>query len=326
MNNKTQMRIEIKQISAEGSFEGILSAYNVVDLGKDVIVPGAFTKTILEHGNTVPMLWQHRTDEPIGTLTLIDGADALRVKGQLLMSLATATKAYLLIKAGIVRGLSIGYDTIKEVVEGTIRKLTEIRLWEGSVVTFPMCEQALITSVKANGKKDFSTELAEIQLQDAAYQMWIALRNALCSLPWSSLTREEKIAASEVCIQQFSESYMGFIGAYLDYLEESYGAMSAMTRADLEHKAGRAISAANMKQLKAAHEHVKAAGARSADAEDILFALLDDEAEEDDEGTKGAPVAGTTSEEKAAKTVEPEPEFLHSAAEVLELRKLIPAA
>ena len=44
-------------------------------------------------------------------LTLVDGPDALSVKGQLLMDLPAAKNAYLLIKARIVKGLSIGFDT-----------------------------------------------------------------------------------------------------------------------------------------------------------------------------------------------------------------------
>src|SRR4051812_14331745 len=147
INRKSNLPMEIKEISADGSFTGLLSVYNIVDLGKDLIEPGAFTKTIVEHGNEVPMLWQHKPDVPIGTLTLTDGPDALHVKGQLLMDLPEAKKAYLLIKARIVRGLSIGFDTVKQVLDGGIRRLKELRLYEGSIVTFPMNESALITSV-----------------------------------------------------------------------------------------------------------------------------------------------------------------------------------
>ena len=178
------------------------------------------------------MLWQHKTDEPIGMLTLTDGPDALNVKGQLLMELPEAKNAYLLIKARIVKGLSIGFDTVKDAVDGAVRHLKEIRLWEGSIVTFPMNEKALITSVKARrqAKADFTTEYAELQLQDAAYQMWLALRSALCSIPWSDMSREEKMAASEASIGQFTAAYMEFIPAYLDWLTEEYGDFSTMGR------------------------------------------------------------------------------------------------
>jgi HK97 family phage prohead protease len=320
INRKSNLRMEIKEISADGSFTGMLSVYNVVDLGKDLVEPGAFTKTIKDHGNEVPMLWQHKPDVPIGTLTLEDGPEALHVKGQLLMDLPEAKKAYLLIKARIVRGLSIGFDTVKEVLDGGIRRLKELRLYEGSIVTFPMNESALITSVKhlAERKEDFTTELAELQLQDAGYQMWCALRNALCSIPWSGLSREEKLAAAAATLEQFTAAWMDYLPAYLDWLTEEYGDMETASRRRLEAKAhqlksGRRISAATKSQITQAHEHVKSAS-------DLLFALLDGEADDVDEDE-------ITSGSKAAAETQPEPAPDHSAASSLldSIRAMIPA-
>jgi HK97 family phage prohead protease len=320
INRKSNLRMEIKEISADGSFTGLLSVYNIVDLGKDLVEPGAFTKTIKDHGNEVPMLWQHKPDVPIGTLTLEDGPEALHVKGQLLMDLPEAKKAYLLIKARIVRGLSIGFDTVKEVLDGGIRRLKELRLYEGSIVTFPMNEAALITSVKhlAERKEDFTTELAELQLQDAGYQMWCALRNALCSIPWSGLSSEEKLAAAAATLEQFTAAWMDYLPAYLDWLAEEYGDMKTASRRRLEAKAhqlksGRRISAATKTQITQAHEHVKSAS-------DLLFALLDGEADDvdEDEATSGS---------KAAAETKPEPAPDHSAASSLldSIRAMIPA-
>jgi len=143
--------IKIKGLDSagQGSFEGLLAVYNNVDLGGDLIEPGAFSKT-LASGRSVPLLWQHDPHQPIGTLTLIDGPDALRVKGQLLMEIPTAKDAYTLLKSGVIKGMSIGYDTIKESIENGVRHLKELRLWEGSIVTFPMNEAAMVTGIKGN--------------------------------------------------------------------------------------------------------------------------------------------------------------------------------
>jgi hypothetical protein len=325
MKTKHLLRMAIKDVSSDGSFEGSLAVYNNVDLGGDLIEPGAFTKTIREHGNEVPLLWQHKSDKPIGMLTLTDGPDALNVKGQLLMDLPEAKNAYLLIKAKIVKGLSIGFDTVKDAVDGTVRHLKEIRLWEGSIVTFPMNEQALITSVKARrqAKADFTTEYAELQLQDAAYQMWLALRSALCSIPWSDLSKEEKVVASEASIGQFLAAYMEFIPAYLDWLTEEYGDFSTMGRAPREVKTGKRISAASAKQITTAREHVKS-------ADDILAALIDPEAvDADTDINTDVSTDDDTSAQKAAVPTEPEPAAVdHSAATNLidSIRSLIPAA
>lgn len=132
-----------------GFFEGLLAVYNNVDLGNDVIVSGACTRTIRANGSQIPLLWQHQPDQPIGSLKLIDSPDALRVQGQLLMDLPMAQNAYKLLAAKVIKGLSIGYDVVKDTVENDVRYLKELRLWEGSLVTFPMNEQAMVTSIKS---------------------------------------------------------------------------------------------------------------------------------------------------------------------------------
>ena len=323
MTPKHRLRMAIKAIGPDGSFEGALAVYNNLDLGGDLIEPGAFTKTIKEHGDEVPLLWQHKADTPIGMLTLIDGPDALKVKGRLLMELPAAKTAYLLIKARIVKGLSIGYDTLKDAVEGTTRRLKELRLWEGSIVTFPMNEMAQISSVKARKelKADFTTEYAEIQLQDSMYQMWIALRYALTSIPWADMERDEKIAASAASIEQFTAVYMEFIPAYLDWLAEEYGEMNYYARAaaeikarrELELKTGKKLSAETKQTLATVTEHCK-------NAINVLTTLCTDEAADADVDT---------SEDKAVITPT-EPAVDHSAAKtkslLTEIRSLIPAA
>jgi hypothetical protein len=192
------------------------------------------------------MLWQHNPDSPIGTLTLLDTPTALKVKGQLLMDLPDAKKAYILIKAKVIKGLSIGYDTIKDSVENGVRLLKEVRLWEGSIVTFPMNEMAMITSVKRAGagaapgetKDDFNTELVQIQLQDVGYQMRYALFQALGSVTWASgLTKEDKITAAQTTIDQFAVAFMEYFPQYLDYLAAEYGDMSLMNKLHHEEKA-----------------------------------------------------------------------------------------
>lgn len=159
MEHKDQIFVvEIKALSEEGTFEGLLSPYGNVDQSGDVVVAGAYTKTLKEGGPTRPLLWQH--DEPIGELTLEDRKDGLWARGRLLLDLSKARDAHLLMKAGIVKGLSIGYRTIKDSIENGVRHLKEIKLMEGSIVTFPMNELALIESVKAGARFSDKTKSA----------------------------------------------------------------------------------------------------------------------------------------------------------------------
>jgi len=146
-----------------GSFEGMLAVYGNVDLGGDAIVPGAFTRTLQNHGNQVPLLWQHKPDDPIGTLQLSDTPTGLAAKGQLELDLPTARVAYTLLKAKVIKGLSIGYDTITDSIDDGVRYLKELRLWEGSLVTFPMNEQATVSAVKTISAEDDREILAAIR-------------------------------------------------------------------------------------------------------------------------------------------------------------------
>jgi HK97 family phage prohead protease len=291
MKTKRRMRAEVKEITSEGSFEGILSPYGgVPDSYGDVVERGAYAKTLKEKGTTRPLLWQHGAKDPIGLLTLEDRADGLWCSGQLLMEDDLAMKAYRFIKAGVVTGLSIGFETLNDTVKAGVRYLTEIKLYEGSIVTFPANESALITAVKSalDAKGDFNEELTEIQLCQASYQMRSALCSSLDSIVWADLARDEKIAATETVIQQFSDAYMNFIPSFLDMMTEMYGGMDAWSTKRFEMKDGRKISASTKSSISTAHEHLKS-------ATDILSALITDE-------------AGATTSEGKSREAEPEPE------------------
>jgi HK97 family phage prohead protease len=54
-----------------------------------------------------------------------------------------------LMRAGAIRGLSIGYQAIKDAMVNGVREISEIRLFEVSAVPFPMDLGAQVTSVKS---------------------------------------------------------------------------------------------------------------------------------------------------------------------------------
>ncbi|HGU6173200.1 TPA: HK97 family phage prohead protease [Escherichia coli] len=142
-------KFDVKSIDEQGIFEGYAAVFGNVDLGGDIIEPGAFKKTLQENPR-MPILWQHNPAEPIGvTLEAYEDGRGLKVKGQLNLETTRGREAYALLKQGALKGLSIGYDSVKEAWEGTKRILKEIRLWEWSLVTFPMNPLAQVAEVKA---------------------------------------------------------------------------------------------------------------------------------------------------------------------------------
>jgi uncharacterized protein len=139
--------LELKSLTAEGTFSGLVAVYGNVDDGGDICEPGCFTKT-LQAGATRPLLLEHRTPA-IDTVVLSDSPKGLVAEGRLTLAVQAARDAYELMKSGAVRGMSFGYQTLKEAFIGEIRRLLELRVFEASVVTMAMNPLAQITSVKA---------------------------------------------------------------------------------------------------------------------------------------------------------------------------------
>ena len=146
--NSRPVAFELKEFDDEtGSFVGFASIYGNEDLHGDVVEKGAFTKTIQERP-TVKILFNHNTNLPIGVGTLEDTELGLVLRGKLNLGTQIARDVYSNLKAGVLDALSIGYDVVKQKMEGGVRKLKELKLWEVSVVTIPANQLAHIIGVK----------------------------------------------------------------------------------------------------------------------------------------------------------------------------------
>lgn len=130
--------------------EGYASLFGLSDQGGDMVQPGAY-KTSLERlsakGGRVKMLWQHDPAQPIGVWDEVREDDkGLWVKGRILTDLERGREAAALIAAGAIDGLSIGYRTVRSEKAAGGRKLSELELWEVSLVTFPMLPEARVAA------------------------------------------------------------------------------------------------------------------------------------------------------------------------------------
>ncbi|WP_010116651.1 MULTISPECIES: HK97 family phage prohead protease [Acinetobacter] len=153
--NRKSFNLEIKAVQEDGFFSGYGAVFGNVDWYNDVILPGAFSKTLEEWASKnkfPPVLWNHNDSEPIGVYTKIyEDAKGLYVEGRLLIDdVPRAKSTHALLKAGAIDGLSIGYITKKANKQTNgIRELVELGLGEISIVTTPANEESLITSVKS---------------------------------------------------------------------------------------------------------------------------------------------------------------------------------
>jgi len=144
--------------------EGYASLFGITDKGGDVVVAGAYGRSLKKlsaEGRAVKMLWQHDPAQPIGVWEAIsEDAKGLKVRGRILSEVEKGREAMALIAAGAIDGLSIGYRTVTAEKDANgHRLLREVELWEVSLVTFPMLPEA---RVGAKGDRPEAQALREL--------------------------------------------------------------------------------------------------------------------------------------------------------------------
>ena len=141
-------------IDADGRFSGYASLFNRRDASGDVVMAGAFAQSLARRRDRIRLLFQHDPKEPVGIWEAI-GEDALGlfVAGRLVPGVPRAEALRRLIENRALDGLSIGFRTVKASREAGTghRRLHEIDLYEISIVTFPMMEDARIASPLSAG-------------------------------------------------------------------------------------------------------------------------------------------------------------------------------
>lgn len=274
------LKFEMKAVNDDGTFEGYLSVYGIVDLGNDVVEKGAFTKTIQEQKGVIPMLWSHDKNTPLGMLELTDDEYGLAVKGEFFLSASEKARemhsmSRRFMEKGRPMGMSIGYQNVRPPVrKDGVNHLKEIKLSEGSLTLFPMLPVAQMTSIKSldgEEKDGFAETLARAQVMAMRGMICGALMNSLDSILYhygeDRMDAAAKIAASEESIEQFKAAYM----AHLPALMELWGEKEAPQQ---EEKAGRRISAVSRAQIEEAITRLQAL-------------LTDDEATSEDSTESG---------------------------------------
>ena len=150
-----------------GVVSGYASLFNQPDQSGDVVLPGAFHRSLeslKRAGRRVKFLWQHDPARPIGVWQRVaEDAAGLHVTGEILKGIAQGMEALALLRAGAIEGLSIGYRTIRSTDnrETGGRNLIELDLWEVSLVTFPMLPAARASLDPPKAADDMVLALAE---------------------------------------------------------------------------------------------------------------------------------------------------------------------
>ena len=142
------------KVDADGSFSGYASVFDIIDLGEEMVAPGAFSECLKRKGaKGIRMLFQHDPDKPIGHWTAIkEDAYGLAVTGVIDHNVEKGREVLSMLRTGALDGLSIGFKTVEaaEDPHTGARRITKADLWEISIVTFPMLPQARVHDVKSS--------------------------------------------------------------------------------------------------------------------------------------------------------------------------------
>lgn len=172
----------LKDLETEetGTVRGIASTPDV-DYHGDIIQSGAFKKSL---GERMPnFLWQHKSDEPIGRITIAAETElGLQFEGKLNRNTEMGKKAFYCLEHGDINGISIGFMPVKGKYEynkntgGYI--FQEVNLREISLVTDQANPYAQVTQFKEFVAKASERILNELTPED--YEMVLSYAEFLC--------------------------------------------------------------------------------------------------------------------------------------------------
>lgn len=150
--------LHVKSVDLEeGVISGYASVFGNVDSYGDIVVEGAFSKSIekiKKTGKVIPVFYGHNMEDPranIGSVTeLYEDGRGLFFRAQLDLSGDTYGRlVYAQLKDGRLDSLSFGFSVIDGASTEAGYELRELELYEISVVPIPANQEALITEVKA---------------------------------------------------------------------------------------------------------------------------------------------------------------------------------
>ena len=207
-----EVPFELKAVDDAGNFEGYAAVFNNVDLGDDVILPGAFTKVKTTRSGKLKLALYHDLTRLVGLADFTQDDHGLLVKGKVNQAVSYAKDAYELMKAGILDSMSIGFNTIKADFEEragrTIRVIKEAELWEASFVPFGMNPAAQVLTVKSD------IRLFENALRD---RMGLSQKEAaaVASLGYPALRRDGGSEATAIVeeLKEISTLFANTFGA-----------------------------------------------------------------------------------------------------------------
>lgn len=144
-----------ESLKEDGSFSGYASVFGAVDSYGTVWTRGCFKDTLAQYAEkhrSIPMLWSHDWQEPIGLYTRVYEDDhGLFVEGKIITEIPKGRQIYTLMKSGVVTGLSVcvSIDEYEYFEDKNLISFTKVSLYEISPCVAPSLDEARIEEVRA---------------------------------------------------------------------------------------------------------------------------------------------------------------------------------
>jgi HK97 family phage prohead protease len=173
-------------ITERGEFTAIAATYSL-DRQNERIEPGAFARTIAawqDRGGQLPLHWNHSAaaEDVIGSVdpgTMREEPNVgLHVRGQLdLENSEVAREAWRSMKQNIV-GLSFGYLTTASHMDGEVKVIDEVDLFEVTITPAPANADTRILSTKAASRSSVSAGFYAAELPPSVAELRADLEEA----------------------------------------------------------------------------------------------------------------------------------------------------
>lgn len=154
------IKAEIKDVdTSKGIVTGYFSVFGNIDSDNDVIVKGAFERTLNNNGQRIKHLWQHDVRYPLAKPQVLK-EDNYGLYFESTISKTSYGKDVLQLYAdGVVDEHSIGFRTVKQGKKDAYNEIQEVKLFEGSTVTFGANEMAKFTGMKGMSAEEVTQKM-----------------------------------------------------------------------------------------------------------------------------------------------------------------------
>lgn len=169
--------VNLKDLSlVDRTVTGYFASFGNTDYDDDMFEPGAFSKTIAEWGpdgkNKIQHLYQHDTKMPLAKPSVLKADEFGVYFESRFADTSYGNDVLKLYEAGVINEHSVGFEIMRsrpETIEGkTIQKINEVRMWEGSTVTFGANENTPFVGMKS---------MSKTQIIEKVNQLTKAVRN-----------------------------------------------------------------------------------------------------------------------------------------------------